>query len=54
MFGVSVAALWKQIPLATLLLLAGLANVPEDMQEAAKIDGQTVFRDFSGLSFLYT
>ena len=38
MFGVSVA-LWKQIPLATLLLLAGLANVPEDMQEAAKIDG---------------
>lgn len=39
MFGVSVAALWKQIPLATLLLLAGLANVPEDMQEAVKIDG---------------
>lgn len=39
MFGVSVAALWKQIPLSTLLLLAGLANVPEDMQEAAKIDG---------------
>lgn len=39
MLGVSVAALWKQIPLATLLLLAGLANVPEDMQEAAKIDG---------------
>lgn len=39
MFGVSVAALWKQIPHATLLLLAGLANVPEDMQEAAKIDG---------------
>lgn len=39
MLGVSVAALWKQIPLATLLLLAGLANVPEDMLEAAKIDG---------------
>ena len=35
MLGVSVAALWKQIPLATLLLLAGLANVPEDMLEAA-------------------
>lgn len=39
MFGVSVAALWKQIPLATLLLLAGLSNVPEDLLEAAKIDG---------------
>ncbi len=39
MFGVSCAALWKQIPLGTLLLLAGLANVPDDMLEAAKIDG---------------
>ncbi len=39
MFGVSIAALWKQIPLSALLLLAGLSNVPEDMLEAAKIDG---------------
>ena len=46
MFGVSVAALWKQIPLATLLLLAGLANVPEDMQEAAKIDGASGVQRF--------
>ncbi len=48
MFGVSIAALWKQIPLGTLLLLAGLANVSEDMIEAAKIDGanarQRLFR----------
>lgn len=48
MFGVSVAALWKQIPLATLLLLAGLANVPEDILEAARIDGAgSVQRFFS-------
>jgi multiple sugar transport system permease protein len=39
MFGVSTAALWKQIPLGALLLLAGLSNVAEDMIEAAKIDG---------------
>lgn len=48
MFGVSIAALWKQIPLSTLLLLAGLSNVSEDMIEAAKIDGanarQRLFR----------
>ena len=31
--GVGVAALWKQIPLMTLLLLAGLQNVPDDIQE---------------------
>lgn len=39
LIGVSIAALWKQIPLGTLLLLAGLSNVSEDMIEAAKIDG---------------
>jgi multiple sugar transport system permease protein len=39
MFGIAVAALWKQIPLATLLFLAGLQNVPDDMLEAATVDG---------------
>lgn len=39
LLGVSIAALWKQIPLMTLLLLAGLQNVPEDIIEAATIDG---------------
>lgn len=39
MLGVSVAALWKQIPLGALLLLAGLSNVSDEMIEAAKIDG---------------
>ncbi len=39
LWGVSIAALWKQIPLITLLLLAGLQNVPEDIMEAAKVDG---------------
>ncbi|MEG1805794.1 MAG: sugar ABC transporter permease, partial [Clostridia bacterium] len=39
LLGVGIAALWKQIPLMTLLLLAGLQNVPEDIMEAAKIDG---------------
>lgn len=53
MFGVSVAALWKQIPLATLLLLAGLANVPEDMQEAAKIDGANGVQRFFRIVLLY-
>lgn len=39
LIGIGIAALWKQIPLMTLLLLAGLQNVPEDIMEAAKIDG---------------
>ncbi len=39
MLGIAIAALWKQIPLTTLLLLSGLANVSEDLLEAATIDG---------------
>jgi multiple sugar transport system permease protein len=39
MFGIAIAALWKQIPLAALLFLAGLQNVPDDMLEAATVDG---------------
>ena len=41
--GIGVAALWKQIPLTTLLLLAGLQNVPDDVIEAATIDGAGYF-----------
>ena len=39
LYGISVAALWKQIPLMTLLLLAGLQNVPGELIEAATVDG---------------
>ena len=39
LWGVIIAALWKQIPLMALLLLAGMQNVPDDIIEAAKIDG---------------
>lgn len=44
MLGVAVAALWKQVPLGCLLLLAGLTNVPDDIIEAAKIDGASSWR----------
>ena len=39
LIGVIIVALWKQIPLMTLLLLAGLQNVPSDILEAAQLDG---------------
>lgn len=39
LIGVIIVALWKQIPLMTLLLLAGLQNVPTDILEAAQLDG---------------
>jgi multiple sugar transport system permease protein len=46
LWGVIIAALWKQIPLTTLLFLAGLQNVPEDMLEAATVDGANGPRRF--------
>lgn len=39
LFGIGIAALWKQVPLTTLMLLAGLQNVPADILEAATVDG---------------
>ncbi len=53
MLGVSAAALWKQIPLAALLLLAGLANVPEEILEAAKIDGANGVQRFFNIVLPY-
>jgi multiple sugar transport system permease protein len=36
-----ISEIWKTTPFISLLLLAGLAQVPEDLQEAAKVDGAT-------------
>ena len=53
LWGVAIAALWKQIPLMALLLLAGLQNVPEDMLEAATIDGAGSVRKFFSIILPY-
>lgn len=53
MLGVSIAALWKQIPLTTLLLLSGLQNVPDDMLEAATIDGAGRVKKFFAIVIPY-
>jgi multiple sugar transport system permease protein len=38
---ICLSEIWKTTPFISLLLLAGLAQVPEDLQEAAKVDGAT-------------
>ena len=40
-FVVCLAEIWKTTPFISLLLLAGLAQVPEVLQEAAQVDGAT-------------
>lgn len=41
MFAIMVSEIWKTTPFMALLLLAGLAQVSEDMIEAAQVDGAT-------------
>ncbi|GAA0975629.1 Trehalose transport system permease protein SugA [Nocardioides aquaticus] len=41
---IMVSEIWKTTPFMSLLLLAGLAQVSEDMLEAAKVDGATWFQ----------
>jgi multiple sugar transport system permease protein len=53
LLGIAIAALWKQIPLTTLLLLAGLQNVPQDVLEAATVDGAGAARRFFSIVMPY-
>ena len=41
LFVIILSEVWKTTPFMSLLLLAGLAQVPEELQEAAKVDGAT-------------
>jgi multiple sugar transport system permease protein len=41
MFAIVVSEIWKTTPFMSLLLLAGLSQVSEDMIEAAQVDGAT-------------
>ena len=41
MFAIMVSEIWKTTPFMSLLLLAGLSQISEDMIEAAKVDGAT-------------
>ncbi|MGO4255957.1 carbohydrate ABC transporter permease [Marmoricola sp. RAF53] len=41
MFAIMVAEIWKTTPFMSLLLLAGLSQISEDMVEAAQVDGAT-------------
>jgi multiple sugar transport system permease protein len=41
-----IAEIWKNTPFMALLLLAGLALVPDELLEAAKVDGATAWQRF--------
>jgi ABC-type sugar transport system permease subunit len=46
MFAIVFADVWKTAPFVALLLLAGLQTIPEDLYEAARVDGATAWQRF--------
>ncbi|MVU81823.1 ABC transporter permease subunit [Nocardia sp. ET3-3] len=44
MVSLSLVTVWKSVPFATVILLAAMQGVPENLYEAAKIDGAGSFR----------
>jgi len=44
------ADVWKTAPFMALLILAGLQVIPDDVYEAAKVDGSTVWQRFTKIT----
>jgi len=51
LFWVSVANAWTRFPFVMLILLAGLQSIPEELYEAAKIDGARPLAVFRHITF---
>ena len=45
-----IAEIWKNTPFMALLLLAGLALVPDELLEAAKVDGASTWQRFTRIT----
>jgi multiple sugar transport system permease protein len=50
MNAVMLADIWKNYPLITLLTLAALQSIPEDLYEAARLDGASAWRRFRAIT----
>lgn len=50
---VIVASLWRQLPFMVVMLLAGLQSIPNDMYEAARIDGANSVQLFFKITLPY-
>jgi multiple sugar transport system permease protein len=51
MFLVALASIWQSAPLSALLLLAALQSLPQNLFNAAKIDGASPFQRFRKITF---
>ena len=44
---IAIADMWKVLPVITLIFLAGLQSIPQDVYEAADVDGATKWQKFT-------
>jgi len=51
LFAVAAVDIWKTTPFVALLLLAGLQVIPEDLYEAAAVDGANKLQQFWRITF---
>lgn len=51
LFTVAVADMWKVLPIVILIFLAGLQSIPEEIYEAADVDGATKWQRFARVTF---
>ncbi|KAA0018466.1 carbohydrate ABC transporter permease [Antrihabitans cavernicola] len=49
-FAVIIADVWKTTPFMALLILAGLQMIPEDVYEAARVDGASAWQRFTQIT----
>ncbi|WP_043932393.1 carbohydrate ABC transporter permease [Bacillus sp. EB01] len=49
--GIVLVAVWQSVAFSTILYLAGLVTIPEDLYEAASIDGAGAWRKFWSITF---
>ena len=47
LIAIMVAEVWKTTPFAALIFLAGLQAIPDDLYEAASVDGASPGRNFA-------
>jgi multiple sugar transport system permease protein len=45
------ANIWKETPFTVIMVLAALQTVPEDLYEAAKVDGSSAWQSFANITF---
>jgi len=51
MIAIIIAAIWMNIPMMTIILLAGTLSLPRDVYEAADVDGARAWQKFKHITF---